>query len=257
MPEPSSSDPAPALHGLARLYGQRAVEHFQRAHVMVIGLGGVGSWTVEALARSGIGKLTLVDLDDVCPSNINRQLPALHSTVGQLKAEILAARCRDINPACEVMAETRFYTEKTSDHLLGTRPDYVLDAIDNLRNKCLLLARCREADLPVATSAGAGGRLDPTRLRCGDLAQSTHDPLAAAVRKTLRREYGFPVEPGTPFGIPCVFSDEPLRLPEAPDGCPSAPSGRRLNCDGGLGTTTAVTGCFGFHLAAIALKHLA
>ena len=251
--------PDPRFAGLARLYGDAGLARLRAARVAVIGIGGVGSWTGEALARSGVGALTLVDLDDVCATNLNRQLTALDGTIGRLKVDVMAERIRAIAPDCDVTAEPRFFTERTADDLLGGDLAFVCDAIDAVANKCRLLAACRERGLAVATSAGAGGRQDPTRLAEADLARTTHDPLAAQVRKRLRREHGFPSDPSVPFGIPCVFSTEPLVYP-APDGTAcDRPSegGARINCDAGLGTAAFVTGAFGLALAGIAVRAIA
>lgn len=256
--------------GLARLYGRDGLERLRHAHVAVIGLGGVGSWTVEALARSGIGTLTLVDLDEVCLSNVNRQLPALDGTIGRFKAEVLAERVTAIHPGAVVHPRIEFFTEASADRLLTPRFDAVIDAIDAVANKCRLLAACRSRNLPVFACGGAGGRRDPTRLRTADLADASHDRLLAEVRRQLRRDHGFP-GPGQPMGIDCVFSPEPRIVPrrdgtvcaadEAPPTDPDetgAPgeTARRLNCDWGYGSATFVTGAFGFAAAAWAVRIL-
>ncbi|MGF1451206.1 MAG: ThiF family adenylyltransferase [Opitutales bacterium] len=256
LPPPT---PDPRFAGLARLYGAARLERLRAAHVVVIGIGGVGSWAVEALARSGVGAMTLVDLDDVCLTNLNRQLAALDGTVGRLKVDVMADRVRAIAPDCAVSADPRFFTERTADAILSGGCEFVVDAIDAVDNKCRLLAACRRRGLPVATSAGAGGRQDPTKIAEADLARTTNDPLAAQVRKKLRREHGFPSDPGERFGIPCVYSTEPLTYP-APDGTTCdrpAEGGARINCDAGLGTAAFVTGAFGLHLAGIAVRTLA
>ena len=185
--------------GIARLYGTAALTRFRAAHVMVVGIGGVGSWAVEALARSGLGRLTLVDLDDVCVSNINRQLHALDTTVGQPKVQIMAERVRAISPEARVDARVEFFTADTASRLLGLeagsssedRPDFVVDAIDSMANKVRLIALCHGAGIPLVVCGGAGGRRDPTAVRVADLAAVTHDRLLSEVRKRLRREHGF------------------------------------------------------------------
>lgn len=238
--------------GVSRLYGTPVADAFSRSHVLVIGLGGVGSWTVEALARSGIGRLTLVDLDEVCLTNINRQLPALSDTVGRLKAEVLKERVMAIHPACEVVVEPLFYTESTSDHLLGCGCDLVVDAIDSHFQKCHLLASCCERGLPVVTCGSGGGRTDPTAIRRADLSGSYNDRLLMTVRKQLRGHYQFPRQKGKKFGIPCVFSEErPRPLP-----ADASSESVRLNCDGGIGSIVTVTAALGFALAAEALRVL-
>lgn len=259
--------------GLARLYGQAGLDRLRVAHVAVVGLGGVGSWAVEALARSGVGSLTLIDLDEVCLTNVNRQLPALDGTVGRFKAEVLADRVRAIHPGCAVRACVEFFTEASAERLLGVRFDAVIDAIDAVGNKCRLIAGCRERRIPVVVCGAAGGRRDPTRLRRADLAEATHDRLLAEVRKRLRREHGFAAA-GERFGVPCVYSDESPVLPR-PDGSvcavgeggngPGSEAGsdgeaepvRRLGCEWGYGSATFVTGALGFAAAGWAVGRIA
>lgn len=237
--------------GIARLYGQAALDRFQTSRVAVVGLGGVGSWTVEALARSGVGHMTLIDLDEVCLTNINRQLPALSSTIGRLKADVLKERIGEIHPQCEVVVEPVFYTESTSERLLTPGYDLVIDAIDSHFQKCHLLATCRERGIPVISCGSGGGRTDPTAIRSADLTRSFNDRLLMITRKQLRIHYGFPRK-GKKFGIPCVFSEELSRPLPDDVSCDST----RLNCDGGLGSVTTVTGALGFALASLALKQL-
>ena len=245
--------------GIARLYGQAGLERLRRAHVCVVGVGGVGSWAVEALARSGIGALTLIDLDEVCLSNTNRQLPALTQEVGKPKVEVLAARVHGINPDCRVNAVVEFFTASNADTLLEPRYDCLLDAIDNVRNKCLLIARARSAGIPVFTTGGAGGRRDPAAIKTADLAFSTHDPLLQQVRRKLRLEHGFPLDPKLPFLVESVFSTEPPIFPR-PDGTVCATrdpnADVRLNCESGYGTATFVTGAFGFSAAGRIIQRL-
>lgn len=243
--------------GILRLYGKNGQERLRRAHVCVVGIGGVGSWAVEALARSGIGRLTLVDLDDVCISNVNRQLHAVTGEFGKPKVEVMAARVQLINPDCVVRAEQMLFTASTAETLLAANYDGVLDAIDQTAMKALLIARCCERKLPIVTTGGAGGRRDPTALRADDLARSTHDGLLAATRKLLREEHGFPRDPKKKFGVTCVFSPEPQVFP-ASDGTvceqPEPGSRLKLDCRSGYGTATFVTGAFGFAAAAQVVK---
>ncbi len=239
--------------GIQRLYSAAALERLRAAHVCVVGIGGVGSWAVEALARSGIGHLTLVDLDDVCVSNINRQLHALEGTIGRPKVEVMAERARAINPACQTRPVTEFFTAETSDAILAHGFDYLVDCIDNVPNKCLLIARARDRQIPLVTTGAAGGRRDSLALRLADLAETTHDALLAQVRKRLRDEFGFPSEPGKPFGVPCIFSPEP---PARPSDC--APGSHlRLDCESGYGTASFVTGAFGLAAAGHVVSALA
>jgi tRNA A37 threonylcarbamoyladenosine dehydratase len=236
--------------GLARLYDAAALARLHAAHVCIVGLGGVGSWTVEALARSGVGELTLVDLDDVCVTNINRQLPALTSTLGLPKAEVLAARVADINPGARVQACLDFFTAANAPSLLATKFNCVVDAIDSPSLKALLVAACRERHLPIVTSGGAGGRRDPTRVHVADLAHTSRDPLLANVRSLLRKQHGFP-RGDRPFGVACVFSTEPMLDSQAPPAACASESGVPGSlCDHAFGSACFVTGSFGFAAAA-------
>ncbi|MDB6024369.1 MAG: UBA/THIF-type binding protein [Verrucomicrobiales bacterium] len=243
--------------GIQRLYGRIELEKFRRAHVCIVGIGGVGSWAVEALARSGVGRLTLIDLDEICVSNVNRQLHALDGEIGKAKVESIAARVRAINPECVVETIQEFFTAANAESLLSKGFDVVLDAIDNVPNKCLLIARCREKGIPIVTTGGAGGRRDPTRIKTADLSESTHDVLLQFVRKKLREEFGFTRELKKLFGVDCVFTTELPVYPQS-DGtvCLDREAGSviRINCDSGYGTATFVTGTFGFIAAGQVLK---
>ena len=249
--------------GIARLYGDPALARLREAHVCVIGLGGVGSWSVEALARSGLGRFTLVDLDEICVTNINRQIHALDATVGQPKAEALAHRIRIINPAATVHPVQQFFTAATADQIFHQPFDYVIDGIDSVSNKCRLIALCRHRHIPLITCGAAGGRRDPTAIRITDLAHSSHDRLLAQVRKQLRTEHAFPRDP-EPFGIACVFSPETPVAPEPTEAaCANLPDPEpadaplRRNCNSGLGSASFVTGAFGFAAAAHVVSQLA
>jgi tRNA A37 threonylcarbamoyladenosine dehydratase len=244
--------------GIARLYGRAAQERLRRGHVCVVGVGGVGSWAVEALARTGVGRLTLIDLDDVCVSNANRQLHALDGHIGQAKVEVLADRAKRINPEIALTLHPRFFTASHADALLAQDYDCVLDAIDDVENKCLLLAACRARGLAVVTVGGAGGRRDPSKITSGDLNRSRNDGLLRRVRRELKQAHGFP-EAGD-WGIPCVFSDERPVYP-TPDGetCLKPHAGeapQKLDCAAGFGAATFVTGTFGFHAAALVVERL-
>jgi tRNA A37 threonylcarbamoyladenosine dehydratase len=246
--------------GIARLYGRSGLEKLRAAHVCVVGIGGVGTWSAEALARSGIGAITLVDLDEVCVTNINRQLHALTDTVGRAKVEVMAERIHAINPDCRVIAEQKFFNEQTADGLLAVKFDFMLDAIDSVNNKVLLLARCREKNLPVVACGGAGGRRDATQIRTADLSKVTHDRLLAEVRRKLRKEFNFPADVST-MGVECVYSAERPVFAQ-PDGsvCENRATreeGTRLNCNGGLGSATFVTGAFGFAAAGMVIQRIA
>ncbi|SEL60007.1 tRNA cyclic N6-threonylcarbamoyladenosine(37) synthase TcdA [Halomonas daqiaonensis] len=247
--------------GIRRLYGQRAAERFRRAHVVVVGVGGVGSWTVEALARSGIGKLTLIDLDDVCVSNVNRQLHALDGTIGRPKVEVLAERCRAIQPGIEVVADTAFVTPTNLAERIPDDADHVVDAIDSVVAKAALIAWCKRRKLAITVTGAAGGQTDPTRIRVADLTRTEHDPLLAKVRARLRRDFGFSRNPKRRFSVECIYSDEQLVYPGS-DGevCfqrPAEGEATRLDCASGFGAATFVTGSFGFAAAARVLARLA
>lgn len=248
--------------GIGRLYGNAALEHFSRAHIAVIGLGGVGCWLAEALARSGIGRLTLIDFDDLCVTNTNRQLHALSGTLGQSKVLVMAERLRTINPEIEVEARQEFYSETTAEALFALAPDAIADAIDSIKPKCHLLANCVAKQIPVITSGGAGGRIDASRIETADLSRTHGCALLLQVRKNLRADYHFPSGEGKKlkkFGIAAVFSSECPRYPTA-DGCTTEqkpdemPPG--LRCDAGFGTATHLTATFGMIMAGEILKTL-
>ncbi|MFO8027130.1 MAG: tRNA threonylcarbamoyladenosine dehydratase [Opitutales bacterium] len=254
------SDYDTRFSAMGRLYGVEGLARIREAHICVIGLGGVGSWGVEALARSGIGGLTLVDMDEVCLSNMNRQIHAMDGAIGQTKASALAGRVQKISPECKVACEESFFTESTMDRLLAPEYDYIIDAIDATKHKCLLIAEARKRGLRLITCGGAGGCIDPSRIKIQDLARTINDPLLLQVRKKLRRDYGFPKLSRQKFKIDCVYSDEPPVYPQA-DGsvaCEREPgTDYRLNCDAGFGSATFVTGTVGFFLAAEVVKRIA
>ena len=191
---------------MGRLVGDDMMKKIFNSHVMVIGLGGVGSWAAESLARSGVGKLTVIDFDEICITNANRQLHALQGLVGQKKATVMGDRLRKINPQADIQVLTKFYNQESSAEILALKPDYIVDAIDNLTAKTHLLNECVSQKIKVITSGGASAKMDPTRIKITDLAKTIVDPLAHSVRKILRQEFNFPRK--GEFGIPCVFSDE-------------------------------------------------
>jgi tRNA A37 threonylcarbamoyladenosine dehydratase len=199
--------------GIARLYGSRALEKFSHARVVVVGIGGVGSWTVEALARSGIGKIRMVDLDEICMTNVNRQLHAMDGQIGRQKTAAMAERVRAIHPECEIEVIEGFFTERSVEEVLGGEVHGVVDAIDSMQHKALLLAECRERGLPVVTCGGAGGRRDATRISVRDLAFSGKDALLHQLRKNLRKwEYARCFQMSLPF-IQAVMARFPARDP--------------------------------------------
>ena len=246
--------------GTERLYGVNGVEKLSRAKVTVVGIGGVGSWVAEALARSAVGQITLIDLDDVCVTNTNRQIHAMSSTVGQMKVEVMAQRLKSINPACEVKAVTDFITSDNQAELLADRPDYVIDAIDSIKAKVALIAYCKRQKIKLLTIGGAGGQKDPMKITTGDLAKTTQDPLAARVRNELRRNYNFSKNPKRRFGIECVYSTEQFTYPVA-DGsvCQQkqfTEGSVRLDCAGGIGASVVVTATFGMTCSSVVIREL-
>jgi tRNA A37 threonylcarbamoyladenosine dehydratase len=259
---------------MGRLVGDPVMEKLFQTHVMIIGLGGVGSFAAESLVRSGVGKVTLVDFDEICITNFNRQLHALQGMVGEKKVEVMADRLRKINPQVKVFPIVNFYNERLSKEIFdaaqnaheGQRPDYVIDAIDSVTPKCHLLKKCHDEGIRIITSTGSGGRLDPTRVKTTDLGLTSIDPLAKAIRRILRDQHGFPQE--GEFGIPAVYSDEPSTMPielKYDNGkgfrcvCPQGQN-EFFNCDNRnviLGNASFVTGAFGLACASLVVREIA
>ena len=240
------------------MYGAGSVARLAAAHVAVVGVGGVGSWAAEALARSGVGAITLIDADEVCVSNSNRQLHTLASTFGKAKVAVMAERLRGINPALSVDPVERFVTPVSLAELLDRGFDLVLDACDAFRVKVEMTAWCRRRKLPLIVCGSAGGRTDPTMIRVRDLSRTEHDALLSLMRRKLRQEFHFPSNRDRYFGVPAVYSLENVRYPQA-DGsvCGTRPEGvdsLKLDCGGGLGAVTHVTGAFAFAAVARALE---
>jgi len=253
--------------GIARLYGAQGLERFKQAHICVIGVGGVGSWVVEALARSAIGAITMIDLDNVAESNINRQIQATSETLGKAKVTALAERIATINPYCKVREVEEFIEPDNLDLMIGSQQfDYVIDAIDSVKAKTALIAYCREHQIPLITIGAAGGQTDPGKIEIRDLSRTEQEPLLALVRKRLRQNFGFPRGMKTKFGIDAVFSMEALTTPETAEVCAvesdstsSADSSNGisgLNC-AGFGSSIVVTASFGLAAAAHVLRKLA
>lgn len=249
-----------------RLLGPEGMERLRRAHVMVVGCGGVGSWAAEGVCRAGVGRLTIVDFDFVCIRNFNRQLQALDGTVGRLKVEVLAERLRLVNPEARIDAVSSPFSAENHAALLKERPGFIIDAIDHITSKCFLIDHCRKNAIPFVVSTGSGGRLDPTMVRMTDLARTELDPLARALRKILRGKYGFPRKGD--FGVRAVCSLEPSRAPYDDGGGSDCKAG--CVCPGGqsdfqccvkksvvLGTAGFVTAAFGMACAAEAVRRLA
>lgn len=248
--------------GIARLYGEPGLAILQGAHVAVIGIGGVGSWVAEALARSAVGKLTLIDLDNVAESNTNRQIHALDGSYGKPKVTAMAERIAAINPLCAVRQVEDFVEADNLDTMLGHGYDWIVDAIDSVRVKTALIAWCVRRKQKLITVGGAGGQLDPTRIRIEDLARTIQDPLLSKVRAQLRKQHGFARGPKAKFNVPAVYSDEPLIYPEQacmlpePGGEPIAAQGPQgLNC-AGFGSSMCVTAAFGMAASAHVLRQL-
>ncbi|MCE3010243.1 MAG: tRNA threonylcarbamoyladenosine dehydratase [Proteobacteria bacterium] len=250
---------------MGRLVGDPAMKKLMNSHVMILGLGGVGSWAAESLMRSGVGQLTIVDFDEICITNANRQIHALQGLVGKKKATVMAERLRKINPQATVKEIPQFYNEQNSEMILAEKPDFVIDAIDNLTAKTHLIATCRERGISMITSGGASARLDPLSVKLVDLAKTHSDPLCHQVRKILRQRYAFPKD--GEFGIPCVFSDEEPMMPvelnyDNGEGfkcvCPQGQNDFH-SCDKRrmiYGTASFMTGNFGFVMASFAVRHL-
>ena len=255
--EAAEVDAGRRFGGLDRLYGSGSSVRLAAGHACVVGIGGVGSWAAEALARSGVGRITLIDLDHVAESNINRQAQALGSTLGQAKVRAMAARIHDINPCCELTPVDDFLTPENAFVLLEG-VDAVIDATDNVHAKVAMAAWCRQQARALVMAGGAGGKTDPARIVVDDLSRTEQDPLLAKVRSRLRKEHGFPRDPKRKFGIEAVFSREPLSYPAAcaPEEGGSAGRGPQGLACAGYGSSVAVTASVGLFAAARALDHL-
>jgi len=234
--------------GIGRVYGDRRLTAFAQAHVMVIGIGGVGSWAAEALARTAIGEMTLVDMDILVASNINRQLPALTDTLGLEKTQAMAERIRGINPRIKLNIIDDFLTVDNLPQLLATPPDVVLDCIDDVKAKLALILHCRRHKIPLVVSGSAGGKTDPLSIRVADLSKTEYDPLLAKIRRTLRQDYNMCKKPKDKFGVTCVYS---IEQPYQPETCTTG----GLQC-GGYGSATVMTASVGLVAVAEVLKKL-
>ena len=248
--------------GIGRLFGNAAMERLHAAHVCVVGIGGVGSWVVEALARTGIGALTIVDADDVCVTNITRQLPALSDTVGRPKVSVMAERVRQITPSCCIGERAEFYTKANAGELLAQPFDFVVDCVDRMSIKAHLIHESRRHGRRILTCGSAGGRRDPSRVEASDLGIAGNDELLRQVRRQLRREYGWPVgRGGRPLAmdVPCVFTSEKPVYPRADGTCsvePEEGESLRMDCASGFGAATFITGVFGFVAASEVVRLL-
>lgn len=258
-------DPDRRFDRLQRLLGPEAMEKLRRSHVMIIGVGGVGSWAAESLARSAVGRITLIDFDTVCIRNFNRQLQALSGTIGRQKASLLAERLRLVNPESKIESIDTYFNHETAESIMKDRPDFVIDAIDHVTSKCFLIDYCRKNNIPLIVATGSGGRMDPTKVKAVDLGKTKYDPLAKAVRQILRTKYAFPEGD---YGILAVYSDEKVIPPQegsektdckagclCPQGENEFQSCTKKNIV--LGTASFVTGTFGMICAAEVVKTLA
>lgn len=252
--------------GVERLYGKSALANFKNAHIIVVGIGGVGSWAVEALARNAVGKLTLIDMDVIAESNINRQLPAMSSTLGRNKIDVMADRIREINPDCEIKLIDDFVSKDNLSELIGNgideKADYVIDCIDSSRVKAALIAWCKRHKIKIITLGGAGGQTDPSLIKISDLSKTAHDPLLSKTRKLLRQDYGFSSNIKRRFAIPCVFSPEHLKYAtlsgEMSNHKPIGSSQENnLSCAGGIGSSVMVTASFAFIAVSYVLGKIA
>lgn len=235
--------------GLARLYGKTAHEKLKQTHLCVVGIGGVGSWAVEAIARSGVGEITIIDWDDLCYSNINRQIHALDNTIGKAKIDVMRERIHNINPECRINAILDFFTPDNAQALLNMNLDGVIDAIDQLTPKCHLIACCKRKKIPIVSVGAAGGIIDPSLIKIADINRTYQDPLMAKVRNKLKRDYNFPKDAKARFRVSCVFSSEHKVIPNPEElECLNQTNegSKNLGCDYGYGSATFITGTMAF-----------
>lgn len=252
--------------GIARLYGVNGLANLLHSHVLIVGLGGVGTWTAEALARSGVGAITLVDLDDICITNTNRQIHAMDGMIGKMKVLAMKERILAINPQCKVRAIEEFFTQNTAAMILDQKYDYVVDAIDSLQNKCVLTSMCKDFNLPLIVTGGAAGKRNPAMIKVDDLGLACNDSLLFSLRKRLRQEFSFPSGANFTrskkqiFNIACVYSPEEPVFPKS-DGtvCEAIDTNTnlKLDCESGMGSITHITGMFGLLAAGHVVNYLA
>ena len=243
--------------GISRLYGKNDYALIKSMHVCVIGIGGVGSWVVEALARSAVGQITLIDFDTIEKSNLNRQIHALSTTINKKKCTAMQERVAEINPDCVVNVVDDFITLENMQEFLSRNYDYVVDAIDSIKFKAGIIYYCKRNKIPVITTGGAGGLTDPSVIKVADLSKTYNDALAAKVRSTLRDQYNFTKNTKRSFRVDCVFSSQQQLYPKE-DGTVSHEKpgihGVSLDCRFGYGAASFVTGTFGFIAAAHLIK---
>lgn len=247
---PSSENFQQRFGGTQRLYGNPQTRLLSQGHFCVVGIGGVGSWVAEALARTAVGEITLIDLDDICVTNTNRQIHALQDTIGEAKVDAMANRIRAINPECKVHCVEDFVTADNVADYLGSHLHYVIDATDSVNAKAAMIAHCKRHKIPVITIGGAGGQIDPTQIKVADLTKTIQDPLAAKLRSQLRRFHNFSTNPKRRFAVDCVFSTEQLRYPQQDGSVCNTKNLQdgsvKLDCNSGFGAAVTVTATFGF-----------
>lgn len=249
-----------AFSAVRRAYGDHGFNRLQKAHVCIAGVGGVGSWVAEALARSGVGAITMIDHDDIATSNINRQVHADSLTVNLSKVDVMARRIAAINPDCECCAIDDMLVTKNLDKYIDSKFDFVIDAIDMVAFKTSLIVHCKRNKIPVITIGGAGGRTDPSKVSIIDLNKTWNDTLASSVRKRLRQKHGWSRNPARRYGVECVFSSQQPLYPQG-DGTVAQKkpgvAGATLDCDTGYGSLVGVTAVFGFVAASRVMNKLA
>lgn len=246
--------------GIARLYGDQALNAFYQAHIAIIGLGGIGSWVAEALARTGIGALTLIELDDICITNTNRQLHTLHHTIGQQKNATLCKRLKNINPSIILNSHEDFLTKNNISQYITSSHHVVIDAIDSSAVKAALAAHCSWHKQRLIMAGSSGGKTNPTNITVSDLSQTVADPMLAKVRNLLHRHHNFERNKKRKYRIDAVYSTEHRVYPQ-PDGsvCNNKKNlqqeeSTKLDCASGFGSASMVTGSFGFTMAAKAVE---
>lgn len=244
--------------GIARFYGENALSALHNAHFAVVGLGGVGTWVAEALARSGVGELTLIEMDEVCVTNTNRQSHALQSTIGHSKNQVISERLRDINPDIILHSVEDFIDDHNIHQLLGKQHHVIIDAIDAAHLKARLVAYCSAIKVRLVMVGSSGGKRDPRRITVDDLARATNDPMLHKIRQQLYRHFNFARDTNRKFRVDAVYSDEQMVYPK-PDGsvCQTKQvlqEGVKLDCTGGFGSSVMITGTFGFLAATRAIE---
>lgn len=246
-----------AFSAVGRVYGERGSNRLENSHICIVGIGGVGSWVVEAFARSGVGELTIIDHDDVSASNINRQVHADTASIDSAKVDAMQQRIKLINPACVCHAIDDMLVTNNIEKYIDDRFDFVVDAMDSIMFKAALINYCKRSKIPIITIGGAGGRTDPSKISIVDLSKTWNDALAAKVRHRLRAKHGF--RERKRFRVECVFSSEQARYPtETGDISFKKPGskGTTLDCDTGYGSLVSVTASFGFIAAARVMNKL-